>query len=413
MMYFTWDNIGLISIRTERAAVSRKSILWITGALLVPLIAVGAFLYSAIANEEEHRAIIHRVIDGDTIDVLLDQETVRVRLLNIDTPETKHPNEVIGCLGPEANDFLTDLLPVGTEVVLEYDEQREDPYGRLLAGVFHQGELVNAQIAAEGLGTAVVYEPNRKFYEPVKAAEELAREQEQGLFDPQVECTLPHQLADLQQQVEAVEDELPDDVEAIDETLEDVAALSAIVSEYSLMLSTETEDSAVLLRLYGAEIKNSQQQLERDNEALQQKKDELEDHQEKLELEEERRKEEEERKRKEAEEERERQEAEAQAEAEAERQREAEAAAAAEAERQRQAEAESPRNAQPETPTPSRQGDGSGASTPTTPRGSTSTPQPAPQQRNQAPSGYGTDSDYPGYTGPRCYAPGGKFWRPC
>ena len=386
--------------------MSRKSILWLTGALLVPLIAVGAFLYSAVANEGEHGATIHRVIDGDTIDVLLDQEVVRVRLLNVDTPETKHPNEVIGCLGPEASDFLTDLLPVGTEVVMEYDEQREDPYGRLLAGVFHQGELVNAQIAAQGLGIAVIYEPNRKFYEPVKMAEESARERERGLFDPQVECTLSHHVTDLQKQVEAIEDELPNDVEAIDSTLEDVAALSALVSDYSSMLTKDTEDGDLLHRLYGAEIETSQQQLEHHNQSLKQKKDELEDHQEELVREEQRRKEEEERKRQEAEAERQR---EAEAAAEAERQREAEA----EAERQRQAEQERRRNAQPETSTPSRQGSGSGGDTPSTSRGSTGNPQPAPPQRNQAPSGYGTDADYPGYTGPRCYAPGGQSWKPC
>jgi micrococcal nuclease len=42
-------------------------------------------------------------------------------------------------------------------------------------------------------------------------------------------------------------------------------------------------------------------------------------------------------------------------------------------------------------------------------------PKPAPNPGanivNQAPPGY--YADIPGYTGPRCYAPGGKFFKPC
>src|SRR5699024_8933016 len=269
-------------------------------------------------------------VDGDTIDVLLDHESIRVRLLNIDTPETKHPNQIVECMGPEATDFLSELLPQGTDVVLEYDEERMDRYGRHLAGVCHQGELVNAEIAAQGRGGAVIYEPNHKFYEPVKAAEETARQQQRGLFDPEIECTLPSQLADVQEQVDAADQPLPESVEDTEDALDALSPLEDLVSDLSIVLDSDDADLTLVHAGYQPVLEQFKQQLDENRDSIEHLQETLEDHRTELELEEERRKAEEERKRQEAEEERKRQEAEA----EAEEQRRAEA----EAERQRQAE---------------------------------------------------------------------------
>lgn len=113
---------------------------------------------------ESQRARIVRVVDGDTIVVDYDGTDHRVRLLNVDTPETVQPGQPVQCLGPEATAFLRDRLPVGAPVVLRFDEERLDRYDRELAGVFDaEDALVNAKIARAGLGVAVLYEPNRRF----------------------------------------------------------------------------------------------------------------------------------------------------------------------------------------------------------------------------------------------------------
>ena len=83
---------------------------------------------SAAPELRGERAVVERVIDGDTVDVQRNGEVVRVRLLNIDTPETKDPNEIVECLGPEATALLEELLPPGTVVGLEYDQERTDRY---------------------------------------------------------------------------------------------------------------------------------------------------------------------------------------------------------------------------------------------------------------------------------------------
>lgn len=140
---------------------------------------------------EGDAATVLRVVDGDTVDVDRGGEEVRVRLLNIDTPETKHPNKAVQCMGPEATRRLEELLERGDRVVLQYDEERTDRYGRTLAGVFEGGSLVNAEIARAGLGVPVVFEPNRRFYPEVVAAWNEAEERQAGLNQPNLECSLP------------------------------------------------------------------------------------------------------------------------------------------------------------------------------------------------------------------------------
>ena len=103
------------------------------------------------------RATVLRVVDGDTLKVDLAGVETTVRLLNVDAPETKHPNTPVDCLGPEASRFLTQLLPSGTGVELEYDGETLDRYARTLAGVWLKNDLVNAEVARAGLGAPVQY----------------------------------------------------------------------------------------------------------------------------------------------------------------------------------------------------------------------------------------------------------------
>lgn len=180
--------------------------------------AVGVGVGAASFGADDGRGEVVRVIDGDTLLALVDGDEVTVRLLNIDTPETKHPDEPVQCLGPEAAEFLTQRLPAGTEIELEYDTERTDRYGRTLAGVYESDSLVNAEIAAEGLGAPVLFEPNDRFLPLVQRASERAQERGVGLFAEDVECTLAGQLLALRVSL----DEVPQAVEG-----DPVAALDA------------------------------------------------------------------------------------------------------------------------------------------------------------------------------------------
>ena len=105
-----------------------------------------------------------RVVDGDTVDVSSGLwSTTRVRLLNVDAPETVDPSRPVECLGFEASQRLKQLLPEGSPVDLAFDVEGTDRYGRTLAGVYANGELVNAQLASEGLAVPATVGSNTKF----------------------------------------------------------------------------------------------------------------------------------------------------------------------------------------------------------------------------------------------------------
>ncbi|MFW0773819.1 thermonuclease family protein [Paenarthrobacter nitroguajacolicus] len=158
------------------------------------VLAATTWAVATAANADSGTVV--RVIDGDTVVVSINNNDQTIRLLNINTPETKDPNKPTECLGPEATDHLEEVLPVGSKVRLEFDVERHDKYKRTLAGVFNaSNQLVNAEIARRGLGVPMVVEPNRKFLPPVEAAYQEARAAKAGLFSETVECTLPAQLA--------------------------------------------------------------------------------------------------------------------------------------------------------------------------------------------------------------------------
>ncbi|MEY8654675.1 thermonuclease family protein [Brachybacterium paraconglomeratum] len=174
-------------------------------------LALSAFLAGTLltgCDDGSGEGTVVRVVDGDTLVAVVAGEETTIRLLNIDTPETKHPDLPVQCLGPEATDFLAERLPAGTEIELEYDEERLDRYDRTLAGVYESGSLVNAEIAAEGLGVPVYFEPNDRFLPEVEEAAATAQSEGLGLFSVATECTVPAQVESLG----AAADELPQTV---------------------------------------------------------------------------------------------------------------------------------------------------------------------------------------------------------
>ena len=139
-------------------------------------------------SEDAVAAEMVRVVDGDTIVVSIQGEEERVRLLNIDTPETVHPSEDVECGGPEATEAIRGLLSPGDVVVLEFDQEMRDRYDRLLAGVFVDDVFVNEHMAREGWGEPAYFAPNDRFLDLVDQAWEQAEAESAGLFSPQLVC---------------------------------------------------------------------------------------------------------------------------------------------------------------------------------------------------------------------------------
>lgn len=122
---------------------------------------------------------VTRVIDGDTIEVDYRGSTADIRLIGIDTPETVHPSVSVECFGPAASRFTTASL-TGETVRLEFDVERRDHYGRLLAYIWDDGELFNSTLVRRGFATVSTYPPNVKYVERFTAAQDHAQGSKRG-----------------------------------------------------------------------------------------------------------------------------------------------------------------------------------------------------------------------------------------
>lgn len=127
--------------------------------------------------------MVQRVVDGDTVDVVVaGGHRERVRLIGIDTPESVVPGVDPECFGPEASQRLGQLLPTGMVVRLERDVEARDPYGRLLAYVYRNDDMVNRVMAAEGFAEALSIPPNTAWADAIAADVGRARAQRAGMW---------------------------------------------------------------------------------------------------------------------------------------------------------------------------------------------------------------------------------------
>lgn len=142
-------------------------------------------------------ARVARVIDGDTIVVRLGARDETVRLLGVDTPETKDPRRPVQCFGKEASAHTERLLPPGTVVDVARDVEPRDRYGRLLLYVWRARDrlFVNLDLAANGYADTLTYPPNVSHAGEFTAAVTRAREEGLGLWS---QCGGPGRPVDQQ-----------------------------------------------------------------------------------------------------------------------------------------------------------------------------------------------------------------------
>lgn len=138
---------------------------------------------SAVVGTQGERVLVTKVIDGDTIE--LENGSI-VRLLGIDTPETKDPRKPVQCFGKEAANESRKLIN-GRHVILEKDISETDKYGRLLRYIFlpiEDGSLlfVNDYLIREGFAKVLTYPPDVKYTEQFLEAQREAKDKKRGLW---------------------------------------------------------------------------------------------------------------------------------------------------------------------------------------------------------------------------------------
>jgi micrococcal nuclease len=136
---------------------------------------------SSAPATEGRRTSIERIVDGDTV-VVVGNETVR--LIGIDTPETRDPRRPVQCFGAEATRHITALIPPGTDVVLVRDVSATDRFGRTLSYVYRASDqtFVNAEMVRAGFAAAATFPPDVAHAEEFVRLEREARDAGRGLW---------------------------------------------------------------------------------------------------------------------------------------------------------------------------------------------------------------------------------------
>ena len=137
-----------------------------------------------------------RVVDGDTIWVLMGPHRYKVRLIGVDAPEV-HPGrhlvrqvlrtgksvEVVLSLGKQATEHLRALINSCKEGIwLETDVQKYDRYGRLLGYLWCGTRFINYEMVRDGYAMVYTFPPNVAYVELLRRAQAKARQERKGLW---------------------------------------------------------------------------------------------------------------------------------------------------------------------------------------------------------------------------------------
>lgn len=138
---------------------------------------------SSTLGLEGEKVLVTQVVDGDTLKIESGQT---VRLIGIDTPETKDPRRPVGCFGKQASNETKSLL-LNKVVILQKDVSETDKYQRLLRYVYLPLEdgstlFVQDYLVREGFAKVLTYPPDVKYNEQLREAEKFARENNKGLW---------------------------------------------------------------------------------------------------------------------------------------------------------------------------------------------------------------------------------------
>ncbi len=123
-------------------------------------------------------ATVTRVIDGDTIEVRIDDRDYRVRYIGVDAPEVGKE-----AFASQATRRNRDLVEDQT-VTLVKDVSETDKYGRLLRYVFAGDWFVNYELVFQGYAWAATFPPDVACAQTFQTAAAAARDAARGLWRP-------------------------------------------------------------------------------------------------------------------------------------------------------------------------------------------------------------------------------------
>lgn len=147
----------------------------------------GSMVYATNEVSEKIEVKYIKTSDGDTARFLLDDENVRVRFLGINTPEISGENKVEEPYGNEALTYTKNKLDSAKKIEIEFDDvaDKEDRFGRKLAWIWVDDELLELELLERGLAKTYMLKKDYKYATELKKAENKAKNAKVGLWSEQ------------------------------------------------------------------------------------------------------------------------------------------------------------------------------------------------------------------------------------
>jgi micrococcal nuclease len=176
--------------------LTRSARLPVLLAILLATALANSLRWTPTAATSPDSAAIVSWTDGDTLRIRTDNTTVIIRLIGIDTPESRYnPRadlqvrelgrdlQTILALGRAAKAAAVRLAPPGTTVRVEYDVQRLDRYGRTLAYLYlSDRRMINEELVRQGWAMVLTIPPNVRYADRFVRAQREARLNRRGLW---------------------------------------------------------------------------------------------------------------------------------------------------------------------------------------------------------------------------------------
>lgn len=142
-------------------------------------------------NDKETEKVIVKFsegVDGDTAKFDMNGEIIKVRFLAVDTPESVHPTKEVQAYGVEASNFTKEKLKNAKTIELEFDNNSDktDKYGRYLAWIWVDGELLQDLLVKEGLAKVAYLYADYKYTNILQESEKIAKEDKIGIWKNEV-----------------------------------------------------------------------------------------------------------------------------------------------------------------------------------------------------------------------------------
>jgi micrococcal nuclease len=140
---------------------------------------IAGILLIALLTLSAAKPYVRQVYDGDTLALSTGEH---VRYIGMDAPEIDHQGGKSDFLAREAREFNAKLVQ-GKPIRLEFDQERNDRHGRLLAYVFlENGDMINELMVRKGFARVLPKPPNLKYFSLLLDSQRRAMAERVGIW---------------------------------------------------------------------------------------------------------------------------------------------------------------------------------------------------------------------------------------